>query len=110
MKVVDVDAVLDGVPAEFGGSAIGESAYDAAAREPHLEPEGMMSAAVGAAMSNAEASRCGSEASPIMPNAFAQCRSTWRRLTMQSAICVFTIPSASRSVVLSSTQVFFCGA
>ena len=47
MQVVDVDAVLDGVPAEFVGCAVGHAAANAAAGQPHGEAVGMVVAAVG---------------------------------------------------------------
>src|SRR5205814_5596607 len=47
VQVMDVDLVLDGVPAELVGGAVNDAALDAAARQPHRETEGMMLPAVG---------------------------------------------------------------
>src|SRR6185437_15824099 len=46
VQVMDVDLVLNGVPAEFIGGAMHDAAFHTAAREPHGEPERMMLATV----------------------------------------------------------------
>src|SRR5262249_40644326 len=46
VEVVDMDLVLDGVPAEFVGGPVCEPAAHAAAGHPHREAVGVMVAAV----------------------------------------------------------------
>src|SRR5262249_7088770 len=46
VQVVDVDLLLGRVPAELVGGAMGHAAPDAAASQPHREPERVMLAAV----------------------------------------------------------------
>ena len=47
MQVVDVDLVLDGVPAELVGRAVDDPPLHAAAGQPHREAERVVLAAVG---------------------------------------------------------------
>src|SRR5215813_9420105 len=47
MQVVDVDLVLDSVPAKFVRRAVNDAAFDAPAGQPHRESERMMLAPVG---------------------------------------------------------------
>src|SRR5437016_5673161 len=46
MKVVDMDFVLNGVPAVLVGSAVNHSTLHAPARQPHGEAEGMVFPAI----------------------------------------------------------------
>ena len=46
VQVVDVDLVLDGVPAEVVGGSESHAALDAAAGQPHRKPERVMFPAV----------------------------------------------------------------
>src|SRR5262245_37149185 len=55
VQVADVDAVLHGVEAEFVALAKRQTAFDAAAGQPHREGVGMMVTAVGAALDHRRA-------------------------------------------------------
>ena len=50
VQVVNVDAIFDGVPAEFVGRPVRPPRLHAAAGQPHREAERMMVAAVGRAL------------------------------------------------------------
>lgn len=67
VEVMDVDFVFDCVEAEVVGLAVVDTAFDAAAGEPHGEGVGVVIAAIGAALGHGDTTEFADEAAVLVP-------------------------------------------